>query len=148
MSSYPDAMARFVSAAEQFCDLIERPTAAGDRAAFVLGVRSTLAELLASGFALPDIEPSETDLPDGPTQAEWTAAFGSVQLTLGELPGGLEAYLSVSDALADVWSDRRGGLNALAAGTGWQDVVWEWKFGLQAHWGKHAEEALVALHDA
>lgn len=148
MPSYPDAVARFVSAAERYCDLVETPSAAGDRAAFVLSVRSALAELLASGFALPDTEPSEIDLPEGPTQAEWTAAFTSTQMTLGELPGGLEAYVSVPDDLADVWRDLKRGLNALTAGTRWQDASWEWKFGLQAHWGKHAEDALVALHDA
>lgn len=54
MPSYPDAVARFVGAAEHYCDPIEPPSAARDRAAFVLGVRSELAELLASGLALPD----------------------------------------------------------------------------------------------
>jgi hypothetical protein len=54
----------------------------------------------------------------------------------------------VPDVLADVWRDLRHGLSALAAGTRWEDVAWEWKFGLQTHWGKHAEGALVALHDA
>lgn len=148
MPSYPDTVARFVGAAEHYCDLIETPSAAGDRAAFVLGVRSGLAELLASGLALPDTEPSEVDLPEGPTQAKWASAFTSAQTTLGELPGGPDAYLSVPDELADVWRDLRRGLNALAADARWQDVAWEWKFGLQTHWGKHAEDALVALHDA
>jgi hypothetical protein len=148
MPSYPDAVARFVDAAEHYCELIKTPSATGDRAAFVLRVRASLSELLASGFALPDTEPSEVDLPEGPTHAEWKSAFDSAQITLGELPGGLEAYVSVPDDLADVWSDLRQGLNALAAGTRWEDVAWEWKFGLQTHWGKHAEDALVALHDA
>ena len=148
MPWHPDPLARFVGAAERYCDLIETPSVAEGRAAFVLSVRSALAELLASGFALPDTEPSEVVLPEGPTQAEWTSVFASAQNTLGELPGGLEAYLSVPDDLADVWRDLRRGLNALAAGTRWQDVAWEWKFGLQSHWGKHAEDALVALRDA
>lgn len=148
MPSYPDSMARFVGAAEHYCELIESPTSVGDRAAFILGVRSDLAELLASAFALPDTEPSEVQLPEGPTQAAWTAAFTSAQITLGELPGGPEAYLAVPDDLADVWRDLRRGLDALAEGDRWQDVAWEWKFGLQTHWGKHAEDALVALHDA
>lgn len=148
MRSYPDSVRRFVGVAEHYCNLIETPSAAGDRDAFILAVRSCLAELLAAGFALPDAEPSEVDLPQGPTHAEWTSAFTSAQTTLGELPGGPEAYLSVPDDLADVWRDLRRGLNALAAGTRWEDVAWEWKLGLQMHWGKHAEDALVALHDA
>ena len=148
MPSYPDAVARFVGAAERYCELIETPSVARDRAAFVLGIRSGLAELLASGLALPDTEPSEAEAPNGPTQSEWTAVFNSAQITLGELPGGPEAYLAVPDDLADVWRDLKGGLTALAAGARWQDVAWEWKFALQTHWGRHAEDALVALHDA
>jgi len=148
MRAYPDSVARFVGVAEHYCGLIETPSTAGDRAAFILGVRSGLAELLAAGFALPETEPSEVDLPDGPTHAEWTSVFNSAQTTLGELPGGPEAYLSVPDDLADIWRDLRRGLNPLAAGTRWEDVTWEWSFGLQTHWAKHAEDALVALHDA
>ena len=148
MPAYPDAVTRFVGTAEQYCDLIQTPATARDRAAFVLGVRARLAEVLASGFALPETEPSEVDLPEGPTHAEWTSVFISAQTSLGELPGGPGPYLSVPDDLADVWRDLRRGLNALASGARWEDVTWEWKFGLQTHWGKHAEDALLALHDA
>jgi len=103
--------------------------------------------LLASAFALPDTEPSEMDSPEGPTRAEWTAAFTSAQITWENCLAA-QGRTSVPDDLADVWRDVRRGLNALAAGTRWQEVTWEWKFGLQTHWGKHAEDALVALHDA
>ena len=148
MRSYPDSVARFVDIAEHYCGLIETPSADGDRAAFIRGVRSSLAELLAAGFALPDTEPSQLDLPEGPTHAEWKSAFASAQLVMGEHPGELEAYLSVPDDLADIWRDLRRGLDALASGSPWEDVAWEWRFGLQTHWGKHATDALSALHDA
>ncbi len=148
MRSYPDPVAQFVGVAERYCDLLETPSAAADRAAFVLGVRSGLAELLAPRFHLPNAEPSEIDLHEGPTQSEWTSTFTSAQTILGDLPGGPAAYLSVPDDLADIWRNLRRGLDALTSGTRWEDVAWEWKFGLQTHWGKHAEDALVALHDA
>lgn len=55
---------------------------------------------------------------------------------------------SLADDLADIWRDLRAGLDALEGGSQWQDVAWEWRFGLQTHWGRHAVEALRALHDA
>jgi len=54
----------------------------------------------------------------------------------------------VADDLADIWRDLRTGLNAMATESRWEDVGWEWRFGLQTHWGKHAVDALAALHDA
>jgi hypothetical protein len=148
MTSPPGAFGRCVQAAERYCSLVEAPSAVGDRAAFISGVRSALAELLASGLELPDTEPSDAEMPEGLAHQEWSSTFAKVQTVLGELPGGLEDYLAVPDDLADVWRDLRQGLNALRSGTSWEDVSWEWKFGLQTHWGKHAEDALVALHDA
>lgn len=148
MSLQPEGFNRFVRAGERYCDLVEAPSATGDRGAFILRLRSTLAELLASGFELPEAEPTDSAIPEGPSQEEWTATFAQVQEILGELPSGLDAYLQVPDDLADVWRDIRRGLDALASGARWEDVSWEWKFGLQTHWGKHAEDALVALHDA
>lgn len=56
--------------------------------------------------------------------------------------------MSVPDDLADVWTDLRRSLDALATDARWQDVIREWKLGLQTHWGKRAEDALVGLHDA
>lgn len=54
---------------------------------------------------------------------------------------------SVSDDLEDIYCDVKKGLLAMegsdriAAST-----VWEWKFGLEVHWGRHAVSAINALH--
>jgi hypothetical protein len=52
----------------------------------------------------------------------------------------------VSDDLADIWLDLKHGLLALDDGAPPDDVTWEWRFGFYAHWGRHATEALRALH--
>lgn len=111
-------------------------------------LRSELAELLAAAFQLPDVAPNEGAVADGITLAQWSRICGHVQLRVGELGDGPVASMVVADAVADIWRDLRAGLNALTAGARWQDVAWEWRFGLQTHWGKHAAETLAALHDA
>jgi Domain of unknown function (DUF5063) len=36
--------------------------------------------------------------------------------------------------------------SGLEAGVSEADVVWEWRFGLEHHWGVHAVDAMAALH--
>ena len=148
MDPTPQALTRFTRAAEQLCVLVEEPSHTRDRSAFLWALRSTLAELLAAGFNLPEVDPSENDLPATNDVDHWKDVFASLQLRLGALAGGPGAILDVADAIADVWRDLRNGFDALNAGAGWQDVCWEWRFGLQTHWGRHAVDALGALHDA
>ena len=148
MTLRPETFDRFARAALQFCNLVEEPPQTGDRAAFVWAMRSSLAEILASGYRLPEVESTRDEPPNSPNLEEWKAQFGKVQMQIGELPGGPETLLAVSDDLADTWRDLKTGLDSLATGSRWEDVSWEWRFGLQTHWGKHAENALIALHDA
>ncbi|MCW2753202.1 MAG: hypothetical protein JWQ32_613 [Marmoricola sp.] len=54
---------------------------------------------------------------------------------------------SLADDLADVWRDLREGLDALTMNARWDDVAWEWRFGLDVHGGKHAVEAVRAIHE-
>jgi hypothetical protein len=65
-------------------------------------------------------------------------------------PYGKEAEAAVplplSDDLADIWLDLKHGLLALDDRARPEDVTWEWRFGFYAHWGRHATEALRALH--
>lgn len=148
MTSPPETFDRFVRAAEQYCQLVEESPQARGREDFVWALRVALAEALACGYALPEVDPSTEEPPGSRDLEDWKAVFRKVQVQMEELPGGAETTLVVADDLADVWRDLRRGLDGLASGARWEDVSWEWKFGLQTHWGKHAEDALVALHDA
>ena len=143
--------------AERYCSLIEQADTFG-RAAFAAAVAESLAGLVAAASRLPEVSPSEADLPDGPSQSEWHACLAAVQRVLGDWDGywtttaahgegAQEAVmLPLSDDLADVWRDLKQGLLALDAGAPRDDVAWEWRFGFSAHWGRHATEALRALH--
>jgi len=148
VDSAPDAFRRFLLAADDFNALVEGSPRALERPEFLWGLRASLAELLAASFHLPDVESSPHDLPASVTADEWNSAFARLRSHLGVLDGDPEVSVVVVDDLADVWRDLRCGLDALKSGTPWQDVCWEWRFGLQTHWGKHAAHALAALHDA
>jgi hypothetical protein len=54
---------------------------------------------------------------------------------------------TISDDLEDIYCDVKEGLLAMeSSGAVSQNVVWEWKFGLEIHWGRHAVGAIAALH--
>jgi hypothetical protein len=148
MTSPPEEFRRFVRAAGCFCALVEEPLGARERAEFVWAVRTELAELLAAAFRLPEPVPAEHAFPDSIATADWNKMYGAVQLRIGELGSEPGASALVADDLADIWRDLRTGLNAMATESRWEDVGWERRFGLQTHWGKHAVDALAALHDA
>lgn len=143
--------------AEQYCSLIER-AASLKQEEFAAQLTASLAALLSAAARLPDATPTDTDLPDRPSHEQWSERFAEVQTALGEweaywttlAPYGEEAeeavMLPLGDDLADIWRDLRQGLLALEDGASPEDVVWEWRFGFYSHWGRHATEALRALH--
>jgi hypothetical protein len=143
--------------AERYCTLIERAASFG-REEFVAELAAALADLLSAAPRLPDVTPTDTDLPDRPSQEQWGKRFTEVQDSLGEwesywttlAPYGEDAedavMLPLGDDLVDIWLDLKQGLLALEDGATPEDVVWEWRFGFYSHWGRHATEALRALH--
>jgi hypothetical protein len=54
---------------------------------------------------------------------------------------------SIADDLADTWRDLKQGLLALESGSPEADVVFSWRHDFTSHWGRHAVNALAALHD-
>jgi Domain of unknown function (DUF5063) len=54
---------------------------------------------------------------------------------------------TISDDLEDIYCDVKEGLLAMKGSEGVSaSIVWEWKFGLESHWGRHAVSAISALH--
>jgi Domain of unknown function (DUF5063) len=143
--------------AERYCSLIERAGSMEQRA-FGAALAGSLADLLCAASHLPDVEPTETQLPDGPDEEQRRARFAAVQQVLDGWADywttlaahGDEAseavLLPLADDLTDIWRDLKQGLIALEAGAPSEDVTWEWRFGFYTHWGRHATEALRALH--
>lgn len=143
--------------AERYCSLIEG-AASFERDVFAAELAESLAAILSAAAGLPDVTPTRTELPHSPPHEQFVGHFAAVQLALGEWEGywttlspygneaGTAISLPLADDLVDIWRDLKGGLLALDDGAAVQDVVWEWRFGFYSHWGRHATEALRALH--
>ncbi|MCC6498567.1 MAG: DUF5063 domain-containing protein [Propionibacteriaceae bacterium] len=123
-------------------------------------VRVAVADALSAGWRLPEVEPiSDEPLPSTVSDQEWHRVFAGLCNWIGEseyystnpsLRGEATQEVmtgSVADDLADIWRDLKDALEADRQGVAWQDVVWQIRFDLQTHWGKHAVELLRALQD-
>ena len=140
----------FAELAERYCNLIEQSTRA-DPLRFLERVEEILSKLSAGASKLPDVGPM-SGAPPGREQmntAEWASRFASLRELLGSYDRyereGLER--SVADDLLDIYRELGSGLRALRSGAAPEDVIWEWRFGFEAHWGPHAEGALFAIRN-
>jgi hypothetical protein len=54
----------------------------------------------------------------------------------------------LSDDLLIIYRDVQSGLYEWDKATGPQklDIIWEWEFGFETHWGEHATNAIRALY--
>ena len=142
-----DTIRAFYQLADTYCRFMAADEiTAGDASALM----ELLMKLYIAAVDLPEAEP-ETIGPAGPVEAD------TIQLTLGErMP---RFYWEVFDPfaqedavcgdlvedLSEIAADLQRGMREFEAGrTG--NAVWEWRFGLNSHWGNHAVDALRALH--
>jgi Domain of unknown function (DUF5063) len=152
-----DPVTAFAAMAEDYCALIESAEST-DRSLLLGELASSLSSLYAAALELPNVQ-TRTDelLSEGLTHEQWEALYDQLEAlfgdyaayrTAGPLPEE-EAQLyesTVSDDLADIYRDLKGGLLALSAGAPRNEVLWEWRFGFWTHWGSHTVEALRVIH--
>jgi hypothetical protein len=144
--------------ARAYCDVIDHADALGTDT-FVERACDALLAVVAAAFSIPeqnfsfdesnsheishdDWVPIYRRIADvlGPANDYWTGEPSPENPLLGTL-----SNLPLADDLADIWRDLEAGLLALEAGAIESDVLWEWKFTFEAHWGRHASEALRVL---
>lgn len=148
----------FAEVAERYCSLVETYDGE-DWDSFGLTMISLLAELIFKAHQLPDAEATDADLPRV-AESQWKAVFDNLSKTLKhtyywsvfsptELEDNQPSYGDLADDLADIWRDLKPGLVALTNCNDpeyWtNEAIWQWRFGLTAHWGNHAAEALSCL---
>jgi hypothetical protein len=149
----------FVAAAQSFCDLLEaKPHSSKQQ--FLKRVLTGVLALYSAGLQLPDVEPDPGSNQNPETQERFRLKQlirPNIILSLGgELPYRkvFEPFqdhepvtATVSDDLEDIYCDVKEGLVAMEGSEGvTASIVWEWKFGLESHWGGHAVSAISALH--
>jgi hypothetical protein len=141
---------------ERFCEVIDQAESLRP-VEFLAEVAQALAELVAAVGRLPDVDPTDADLPEEPSLVRVRDRWGPVESVLGDSgwysttpdacifdAGGV--WWPLTDDLVDVWADVKRGLVALDLGAPEVDVLWQWRFDFYAHWGRHATDALRALH--
>ncbi len=154
--SDPDA-ANFASLAAAFCRLIETSETVG-LGELVDRVTELIVALYDAAMRLPQSDPSEHAEPQPVTSDDWQALFKRLSFQLGEInsynfvfdpydQNAAPVMGSLADDLADIYRDLQTGL-ALHAAEANDDATWQWRFGFENHWGRHAAHALYALHIA
>ena len=163
-----EAFARLV---ERYTTLIDGHAALSPERLLIESHRQ-LAELYAAGLALPSTdvlfgdeeEPGSQELPietlhdpDRGLEDEFWALLNALQVQLGgqcryrvvfdpyEAPEEEEVVGNLADDLVEVYLDLRSGLRKWARGDS-GGALWEWRFGLESHWGRHVTSALGAIN--
>ena len=149
----------FRDLATDYCNLIER-IGELDWLHTSHRLRVLIPGLMSAAIAMPDASPTDNEAHSTVTHEQWSDRFSAIGATLAERGNywtTLEVVscsepevvnLPIADDLADIWRDLRDGLNRLEAGGELSDIVWEWRFLFDVHWGAHAAEAIRALHAA
>jgi hypothetical protein len=149
-------MNEFERAARRYCDVIERHPKL-DRTDFLGELLTILSQAYALGRQLPLPETKTEELPPTQmTQEDWGELFSQLHRYLGDADTywrvldpyeeGEAIACSLADDLADIYRDLKEGLLLIETGTERDEVIWQWRFGFDTHWGAHALEALRAIH--
>ncbi len=119
-----------------------------------------LPQLYAAGHRLPDVEPGEEDpVEDESSKSKRLEQEALIRDQLASLLGEYDLYSEVFDPvsqkeavvgrlsndLSEVYSDLREPLLWYEQGNS-IDAVWDWKLGLQTHYGRHIVDALRVIH--
>jgi hypothetical protein len=139
-------VAPFAAAAQRFCTSVEsHPTYDGDLRVPI----ALLADLIGHGAQLPNVDPAPADRSQAPPPQKTVhfANFQYYRCVFDPFDGiydepALELG-DITDDIGDIYADLQRGLSH------WEDnqlrAIWEWKFGFDHHWGRHAGSALNAL---
>lgn len=149
------AISDFVNKARQYCDLIERSRAVESSWTFAKQSLQSLLGLFAAALALPETESgSQQRVNDRIGHAEWEGIRRAIAERLSrdvywevfdpmEVQPSEPVAGSISDDLADIWRDVKVGLEVFNADT--NSAVWQWRFSMETHWGRHVAGAAAAL---
>ena len=148
-----DVRERIEAAIKAFLALLERKP---DDALEGLGALArAMDELVSCYHSTPDVEPDTLDGPQAPRIDEAalsekaSAAFPDLDwYAIADPLDGLEQEVGMSIATADL-AEIAGDLSEvlwLFENATENDAIWEFRFGYQAHWGRHLHELRPYLH--
>ena len=152
-----DAVAQFAGEAARFRDWARDGTDSGE-----LSVRNALIRIATLYLAALELPPEwSEELADAPDakrisdEERWAIDRGiSARLPFSAYARVFDPFVlppeepvvgTIGDDVADIYRDVVSGLIEYQAGRTAQ-AVWEWAFQLRLHWGRHATDAIYALH--
>lgn len=146
----------FTASAEAFIAVVDA-SESQSQSAFLRELERALVRLYAAGLVLDHLAPEDDAAPaEGLTNDEAAA----LQRRLGQKFGDYDYYAvvfdpydlasapvtgSLADDVADIYRDLKDGFAELA-NRKIENALWQWKFGFDNHWGRHAAEAIYALY--
>ena len=151
----------FVDLARRYCEVVEQQSdhRVGD---LIRLFRSSLADLYGAAARLPEVEAGEQYVHGvGCSTAQWRSYYESLGSRLGDDrhyrlifdpldPADKKPVIGdLADDLVDVYADLKNGLELWdRVGSDFKaEAVWNWRFLWGSHWGRHALEALRAIHE-
>ncbi len=162
-SAYVEVADRFGAVAQEFCSLVDSASQI-DRKSLLIEIYRVLPRLINEAISLPSIETSDED--DEPkeqphcvrmTEEQWGELYHLLKETLGDWDLYWQVFDpttdkeavcgTLADDIADIYRDLKEGLSLreqhLAPP---EDIIWSWRLLYYSHWGKHAIDALLAIH--
>lgn len=150
---------RFGLAATRFCSIVDSASHM-DRGEFVAQIYRVLPKLIDQAIEMPDVEGSDRQQQKSSPKvryAEWEQLYNSLKEKLGDWDlyhqvfdptHDNEAIVgTLADDIADIFDDLKEGLVFIeAAQANPEEAIWTWRLLFYSHWGKHAMDALLAIH--
>ena len=151
---------RFGYIAERFCALVDS-SKNFNRNEFASQIYRILPKLIDQAIGLPDVESSHNHEPKAKNVRqrvkEWDWLYNSLKEKFGEWDIYRQVFDptrdtetihgSLADDIADIYRELKEGVVLKETGrSAPEDFIWVWRLGFYSHWGKHAIDALLAIH--
>jgi len=166
------AVLHFVVVAKDFCTLLETGRAERPCKVFIEDAIRVVLDLYHAALDLPDVTPERPKKAERlPVRERLDRHLqrsrklrDSIQPRITDSLGGERCYSRVFDPfdpkdpqtvtatllddLSDIYIDVKAGLQQIDDREELltRRIVWEWKFGMESHWGWHATGAIYAMH--
>lgn len=136
----------FFNSAVSYCKIIENFNFNQEKSK-LKNLLISLVDLYSKALHLPEVEPENEKV----TDIEITVP----QINFAQYDNYWEVFnpyhfeeplvASLSDDILDIYKDVKEGI-VLYEQNQSIEAIWQWKFGLEIHWGNHALDAIRALH--
>jgi|ERR1039458_8062931 hypothetical protein len=168
VSDNAEVVSRFAGIANRFCSVVDFSSSM-ERTDLLLQIYRILPKLIDEAISLPDVKLSDSDDPiEGnskpafrvnarQSEQEWGQLYNLLKEKLADWDRYWQVFdptedkeaLSgtLADDIADIYRDLKEGLvSSEAHQVPPEDVIWSWRLLFYSHWGKHAMDALLAIH--